>query len=73
MDLAAVVPIQEGELRPILTDVATLSESHPLLTAMATCHSLVLVDQKLAGYSVDRKMFESTGWVRRTFVVSTFF
>ncbi|CAG8470103.1 3122_t:CDS:10, partial [Acaulospora colombiana] len=35
----------------------------PLLHAMATCHSLKLVDNELIGDPLDLKMFEFTNWI----------
>ena len=35
----------------------------PLLTAMATCHSLTILENRLTGDPLDLKMFEATGWV----------
>ena len=35
----------------------------PLTTAMASCHSLTLVNGQLVGDSVDLNIFKSTGWV----------
>jgi magnesium-transporting ATPase (P-type) len=44
-------------------DVEKLDKEEPLLVAMATCHSLTLIEGQLAGDPMDLKMFESTGWV----------
>ncbi len=35
----------------------------PLLVAMATCHSLVMLEGEMSGDPMDLIMFESTGWV----------
>ncbi|KAM4694337.1 putative cation-transporting ATPase 13A4 [Discoglossus pictus] len=34
----------------------------PLLGAMASCHSLIILDGKMHGDPLDLKMFEGTGW-----------
>ncbi|KAM4693459.1 putative cation-transporting ATPase 13A4 isoform 2-T2 [Discoglossus pictus] len=34
----------------------------PLLGAMASCHSLIILDGKIHGDPLDLKMFEGTGW-----------
>ena len=34
-----------------------------LLAAMATCHSLTVIDGQLTGDPLDLKMFEATDWV----------
>ena len=36
----------------------------PILTAMATCHSLTVIDGSLTGDPLDLKMFKATDWVR---------
>ncbi|XP_053618873.1 polyamine-transporting ATPase 13A3 [Plodia interpunctella] len=43
-------------------DPRQLNDLHELKMAMATCHSLTLLDGQLAGDPLDLKMFESTGW-----------
>lgn len=35
----------------------------PMLAAMATCHSLTVIDGTLTGDPLDLKMFEATDWV----------
>lgn len=35
----------------------------PFITAMATCHSLTIIDGKLTGDPLDLNMFNSTNWV----------
>jgi len=37
---------------------------------MSTCHSLIRLKENLSGYSIDRKMFEATGWVRALIFLS---
>lgn len=37
----------------------------PLCAAMASCHSLILLDGTIQGDLLDLKMFEGTAWVRR--------
>lgn len=44
-------------------DVEKLDKEDPLLVAMATCHSLTLIEDQLTGDPMDLKMFESTAWV----------
>ncbi|XP_066457981.1 probable cation-transporting ATPase 13A5 isoform X2 [Eleutherodactylus coqui] len=38
----------------------------PLFGAMASCHSVIMVDGNLQGDPLDLKMFEATGWVLKT-------
>lgn len=35
----------------------------PLCRAMASCHSLLLLEGKIQGDPLDLKMFEGTNWV----------
>ena len=60
-----VVPVSSGpiEFEPLLTNVTLLPEHNPLLIAMATCHSLTIVDNQLTGDPLDLKMFYATKWV----------
>lgn len=62
IDLAGILPIQEGEFRSPVTDISTIPDTHSLLQTIASCHSLIRVNGQLNGYSVDRKMFDATNW-----------
>ena len=46
-----------------IKDPSTLPQSSQLLAAMATCHSLTRIEDQLTGDTLDKKMFEATGWV----------
>ncbi|CAH2247932.1 probable cation-transporting ATPase 13A4 [Pelobates cultripes] len=63
LDLWGVVPSESHGFQEVRDMNAgfTLSWS-PLLGAMASCHSLVLLDKNLHGDPLDLKMFEATGW-----------
>ena len=41
-------------------------ESLDVRAAMATCHSLAIIDEEITGDPIDIKMFEATKWVRVT-------
>jgi magnesium-transporting ATPase (P-type) len=43
--------------------VAKLAASEPALIAMATCHSLTIIENKIVGDPMDVKMFEFADWV----------
>ncbi|KAJ1522586.1 hypothetical protein ONE63_001769 [Megalurothrips usitatus] len=62
LDLWGVVPVENAALAEPIKDPRDLPEAHPLLCAMAVCHSLTRIDGELAGDPLDVKMFESTGW-----------
>lgn len=44
---------------------AVLPVEAPIVAAMATCHSLTLIDGELTGDPLDIKMFEATQWVTK--------
>jgi len=46
-----------------LKSVADLDCRSPLLVAMATCHSLTIIEGMITGDPLDLKMFEASGWV----------
>lgn len=41
----------------------SLLQPSPLLVGMATCHSLTIIDNNIAGDPLDVIMFNSLGWV----------
>ena len=48
-----------------MKDVKQLGRQ-PVVAAMATCHSLTIIEGSLAGDPLDLKMFEATNWVRHS-------
>lgn len=44
-------------------DIVQLAADDLVLAAMATCHSLTIIQNQLSGDPIDLKMFDSTGWV----------
>jgi cation-transporting ATPase 13A3/4/5 len=64
LDLWGVLPSQNAEFcyEPV-QDPAVLPVESPFIAAMATCHSLTLIDGELTGDPLDMKMFEATQWV----------
>ncbi|XP_042227487.1 polyamine-transporting ATPase 13A2-like isoform X1 [Homarus americanus] len=61
--LAGVVPSVKGDLAAPLEDLAHLSPDQPLTKALATCHSLTLINGRLIGYPLDVKIFTGIDWV----------
>jgi len=47
---------------PLVRDASSVPHS-ALLAAMASCHSLTVIDGNLTGDPLDLKMFEATDWV----------
>ncbi len=59
-----VEPVEDGSFSPsVVRDVSALKgPSSSVSTCLAACHSLTLVEGRLAGDPLDVKMFEATGW-----------
>ncbi|KAM9316543.1 putative cation-transporting ATPase 13A4 [Gastrophryne carolinensis] len=64
MEPWGVIPSQEACFQEahLFTPGSNLSWG-PLLGAMISCHSLILLDGKVTGDPLDLKMFEETGWM----------
>ncbi|XP_054838262.1 probable cation-transporting ATPase 13A5 [Eublepharis macularius] len=63
LDLWGTIPCQGGSFQ----NVHSFSSGSPLpwgplCVAMATCHSLLVLEGKIQGDPLDLKMFEGTGW-----------
>lgn len=62
--MLGVVPVREQRYEPVVRDPARdLPPSDRLLAAMATCHSLTIIEGEIAGDPLDVIMFHGTGWV----------
>jgi magnesium-transporting ATPase (P-type) len=53
-------------------DVEKLEPNNPVVIAMATCHSLTIVENRVVGDPLDVKMFEFTNWVKSGQIVFFF-
>ncbi|XP_032223526.1 polyamine-transporting ATPase 13A3 [Nematostella vectensis] len=62
LDLLGVVPIDKGRFSFMVADATALPKC-PLLAALATCHSLTVIDGEITGDPLDLKMFEATDWI----------
>ncbi|XP_077998029.1 polyamine-transporting ATPase 13A3-like [Glandiceps talaboti] len=62
LDLWGVVPLQQDNFLPVVQNVSELPRG-PFLAAMATCHSLTMIDGNMTGDPLDLKMFEATNWL----------
>ncbi|XP_031758594.1 probable cation-transporting ATPase 13A4 [Xenopus tropicalis] len=63
LDLCGIVPSDGNSFQDIhlFTSGETLPWG-PVLGAMASCHSLIMLDGEIQGDPLDIKMFEGTGW-----------
>lgn len=59
-----MLPTQDSKFYvELVRDPTALPVESPFIAAMATCHSLTLIDGELTGDPLDIKMFEATQWV----------
>ncbi|OXB64406.1 hypothetical protein ASZ78_009989 [Callipepla squamata] len=63
LDVWGVICLEDGRFMPIVHEPRRLPAG-PMLHALASCHSVTLLQGQLVGDPVDLKMMESTGWVR---------
>lgn len=71
LDLWGLVPVREQQYQPVVRDVPRdLPLKDRLLAAMATCHSLTIIEGEIAGDPLDVIMFQATNWVRHFFLLS---
>uniref|UniRef100_K7G2Q9 Cation-transporting ATPase n=1 Tax=Pelodiscus sinensis TaxID=13735 RepID=K7G2Q9_PELSI len=65
LDLWGVIPSEANSFQNVHRFAAGHSLSWgPVCGAMASCHSLLLLDGKIQGDPLDLKMFEATNWVK---------
>ncbi|XP_043926213.1 probable cation-transporting ATPase 13A4 [Protopterus annectens] len=63
LDVCGLVTADGKRLtRMAVLNFGTILPWGPLFAALASCHSLILVDDKIQGDPLDMKMFEATGW-----------
>uniref|UniRef100_A0A8C0FWQ9 Cation-transporting ATPase n=1 Tax=Bubo bubo TaxID=30461 RepID=A0A8C0FWQ9_BUBBB len=67
LDLWGIIPSEGSRFQKIHKfPSSTPLPWGPVCGAMASCHSLVVLDKKIQGDPLDLKMFEGTHWVIRT-------
>ncbi|XP_070801011.1 probable cation-transporting ATPase 13A5 [Pituophis catenifer annectens] len=62
LDLWGTLPCQNQSFQSVHSFSGAPLPWGPLCRAMATCHSLLLLDGKIQGDPLDLKMFEGTNW-----------
>ncbi|XP_042308592.1 probable cation-transporting ATPase 13A5 [Sceloporus undulatus] len=62
LDLWGFLPCENQSFQPVHRFSGRPLPWGPLCQAMATCHSLLLLDGKIQGDPMDLKMFEGSGW-----------
>ena len=63
LDLAGVMQSSGGDFKQPREDLTHLPPGEPLTKALATCHSLAIIDGKLKGSPLDVKIFTGIAWV----------
>ncbi|VEN47095.1 unnamed protein product [Callosobruchus maculatus] len=63
LDMWGIVPVENGKFLEPSRNVEDLSSSSSIIQGMASCHSLTLMNEELAGDPLDVKIFESTRWI----------
>lgn len=61
LDMHSVVPVNSGRFEPAIQDLKRVSHGH-FLYAMATCHSLTIIDGVLSGDPLELVMINSVEW-----------
>lgn len=61
LNMHGVVSVVKSRFEPLVQEACRLS-SGPLMTSMAACHSLTIIEEKLVGDPLDLIMFEATEW-----------
>ncbi|RZF33632.1 hypothetical protein LSTR_LSTR007010 [Laodelphax striatellus] len=65
LDVWGVLPcngVQNLSEEEVVKDVTTLEKTSKLLAALATCHSLTIIDKQICGDPLDTSMFGATKW-----------
>ncbi|XP_078374483.1 polyamine-transporting ATPase 13A3-like isoform X2 [Oculina patagonica] len=62
LDLLGVVPVKSARFGLMVPSGESIPQG-PMLAAMATCHSLTVIDGILTGDPLDLKMFQATDWI----------
>lgn len=63
LDLWGVVASRQATFDPTHAhDLQSLPKDSPLISCLATCHSLIWINGEITGDPLDVKMFEATGW-----------
>lgn len=63
LDMWGVVPSSSSAFEPAVRNPSELPLTGKMATAMATCHSLTIIEDELTGDPLDLKMFNSVNWV----------
>ncbi|XP_022780127.1 probable cation-transporting ATPase 13A3 isoform X4 [Stylophora pistillata] len=62
LNLLGVLPVHSAGFGRVAPGAKNIPQG-PILAAMATCHSLTMIDGRLSGDPLDLKMFEATDWI----------
>jgi cation-transporting ATPase 13A2 len=62
LDLAYVIPVEKRTFTDQVSDARQLPPTCHIVKAMATCHSLTVIDGLLTGDPLDLSMFNAINW-----------
>ncbi|RLN66613.1 hypothetical protein BBJ28_00021017, partial [Nothophytophthora sp. Chile5] len=62
LDFLGVQPLKDSAFIPINKDVQSAPSSEEMQFALATCHSVGSLEDRLVGNEVEVRMFTATGW-----------
>ncbi|XP_072037099.1 polyamine-transporting ATPase 13A3-like [Amphiura filiformis] len=62
LDLMGVQEVLHKRFSPLQNRINSIQISR-LISGMASCHSLTMIEEELAGDPIDLKMFQATGWI----------
>ena len=63
LDMWGVIPVRDKHYETVVKEVQHLSYNDRIMAAMATCHSLTIIEGKITGDPLDVIMFQFTAWV----------
>jgi hypothetical protein len=60
--LAYVIPVENCRFADQVSDARQITPTGDIIKAMATCHSLTIIDGQLTGDPLDLSMFNAINW-----------
>ena len=67
LDMWGVLPLEQGVFKPVVHTPTDMNPHSHMTSAMATCHSLTIINHEITGDPLDLKMFNSINFVRIKF------
>ena len=64
LDMWGVLPLEQGVFKSVIHTPTDMNPHSHMTSAMATCHSLTIINHEITGDPLDLKMFNSINFVR---------